>query len=56
MAQKLNKKLLFVVSAIGVSLVALGVFAYAWKLDTDRFIRAGDKLTAEGDFRKAADA
>ena len=27
MAQKLNKKLLFVVSAIGVSLVALGVFA-----------------------------
>ncbi len=56
MAQKLNKKLIFVASAIGVSVVALGVFAYAWKLDTDRFIRAGDKLTAEGDFRKAADA
>jgi hypothetical protein len=56
MAQKLNKKLIFVVSALGLSLAGLVVVALLYRLDTDRFIRMGDKLTAESDFQKAADA
>lgn len=56
MAKKLNKKLVFVVSAATVSLGALLGFGIMWRMDTDRFIRTGDKLLADGDFRKAADA
>jgi tetratricopeptide (TPR) repeat protein len=56
MAKKLNKKLVFVVGAATVSLGALFAFGLMWRLDTERFIRAGDKLVAEGDFRKATEA
>ncbi|MFM7259415.1 MAG: hypothetical protein ACKO3W_02310, partial [bacterium] len=56
MAKKLNKKLVFVVGAATVSLGALFAFGLMWRLDTERFIRAGDQLAAEGDYRKAADA
>jgi len=56
MAKKLNKKLVFVVGAATVSIGALFVFGLMWRLDTDRFIKAGDKLAADGDYRKAAEA
>jgi len=58
MAQKLNKKLVFFVGSL-VLLVAIGgavFFALRFRYDAERHIRQGDALTADGEFRKAADA
>ncbi|MEY2715984.1 MAG: hypothetical protein RIT24_2327, partial [Planctomycetota bacterium] len=58
MAQKLNKKLVFVVGSL-VLLVVLGgaiTLVLRYRYDAERHVRAGDQAMAAGDFRKAADA
>ena len=58
MAQKLNRKLVFVVGSL-VLLVVLGgavTLVLRYKYDADRHVRAGDEAMAAGEFKKAADA
>ena len=57
MAQKLNKKLVFVVGSLAL-LVVLGgavTLVLRFRFDAERHIKAGDALVAAGDYRKAAD-
>ena len=57
MAQKLNKKLVFVVGSL-VLLVVLGgavTLVLRFRFDAERHIKAGDAFVAAGDYRKAAD-
>lgn len=58
MAQKLNKKLVFVVGSLLIALVVggAGVLVIRYRYDAERHIRAGDQATAAGDFTKAAEA
>ena len=58
MAQKLNKKLIFVVGSLVllVGVGGLGMLAIRWRYDAERHIRNGDQLVSAGDFEKAADA
>ena len=58
MAQKLNKKLVFVVGSLLIALVVggAGVLLIRYRYDADRHIRAGDQAAAAGDFAKAAEA
>ncbi|MEY3143811.1 MAG: hypothetical protein RLY21_2304 [Planctomycetota bacterium] len=58
MAQKLNKKLVFVVGSLLIALVVggAGVLLIRYRYDAERHIRAGDQATAAGDFTKAAEA
>ena len=58
MAQRLNKKLVFVVGSLAILVTAglLLVFVLRLKYDAERHIRSGDQFYAAGDFVKAADA
>lgn len=58
MAQKLNRKLVFVVGSLVIVLVFGGVVVYAiqWRYNAERHVRAAEAFAAVGDFRKAADA
>ena len=58
MAQKLNKKLVFVVGSLLILLVLGGAVTLVlrYRYDSERHIRAGDELVAAGQYRKAADA
>ena len=58
MAQKLNKKLVFVVGSLVILLVLGGAITLVlrYRYDADRYVRAGDQAAAAGDFRKAADS
>lgn len=58
MAQKLNKKLVFVVGSLAILVTAglLLVFVLRLKYDAERHIRSGDQFYAAGDFVKASDA
>ena len=58
MAQKLNKKLVFVVGSLLIALVVggAGVLLIRYRYDAERHIRAGDQAAAVGDFTKAAEA
>lgn len=58
MAQKLNKKLVFVVGSLLIALVVggAGVLLIRYRYDAERHIRTGDQATAAGDFTKAAEA
>jgi tetratricopeptide (TPR) repeat protein len=58
MAQKLNKKLVFVVGSLLIALVigGAGIFLIRYRTDADRHIRAGDAAMAAGDFTKAAES
>ena len=57
MAQKLNKKLVFVVGSLALLVVLGGVVTLVlrFRFDAERHIKAGDALVAAGDYRKAAD-
>ena len=58
MAQKLNKKLVFVVGSL-LLLVAIGgtvTLVLRYKYDAERYIRAGDQAVEAGDYKKAADS
>ena len=57
MAQKLNKKLVFVVGSLLIALVVggAGVLLIRYRYDAERHIRAGDQAAAVGDFTKAAE-
>ena len=58
MAQKLNKKLVFVVGSLLILLVigGAGTLVLRYRYDADRHVRAGDEYVSAGDYRKAADA
>ena len=58
MAQKLNKKLVFVVGSLLIALVigGAGIFLIRYRTDADRHIRSGDAAIAAGDFTKAAES
>jgi acyl-CoA-binding protein len=58
MAQKLNKKLVFVVGSLVLLLVLGGAVTLVlrYKYDAERHLRAGDQALAAGDFKKAADS
>ncbi len=58
MAQKLNKKLVFVVGSLLIALVVggAGILFVRFRTDAERHIRAGDQLLAAGDARRAAES
>ncbi len=58
MAQKLNKKLVFVVGSLVILLVLGGAVTLVlrYRFDSERHIVAGDTAVKAGDYRKAADA
>lgn len=58
MAQKLNKKLVFVVGSLLLVLVlgGGGVLLVKYRYDAERHVRAGEQFLAEGDPKKAAEA
>lgn len=58
MAQKLNKKLVFVVGSLVILLVLGGAVTLVlrYRYDAERHVRAGDQAMAAGDFKKAADS
>lgn len=58
MAQKLNKKLVFVVGSLLIAVVVggAGIFLIRYRTDADRHIRAGDTAMAAGEFTKAAES
>ena len=58
MAQKLNKKLVFVVGSLLIVLVVGGaaMLLIRYKYDAERHIRAGDQAASAGDYTKAAEA
>ena len=58
MAQKLNKKLVFVVGSLLLLLLLGGLLTLAlrFRYDAERHVRAGDQAMAAGDYKKAADA
>ncbi len=58
MAQKLNKKLVFVVGSLLLVLVlgGGGVLLVKYRYDAERHVRAGEQYLAEGDPKKAAEA
>jgi tetratricopeptide (TPR) repeat protein len=58
MAQKLNKKLVFVVGSLLIALVVggAGILFFRYRTDAERHIRAGDQLLAAGDARRAAES
>ncbi len=58
MAQKLNKKLVFVVGSLLIALVVggAGILFFRYRTDAERHIRSGDQLLAAGDARRAAES